>query len=538
MLKDKAGSPYSLNNPSDFLSSRSVERRLRQNIPLKEKDLPVNPVYVTAIRQAGAKVWYQSRWLNAVLMEADENTLQAVLKLTFVKGLENSGALANARREAAGGKISGGQSIVGKKTENRLPDRKKGQTHSDAKVSEAPLQYGPSADQVAMIGADRMHQQGYHGEGMLIAVFDGGFRDVDKLAHFTHLLAEDRLRSTYDFVNNETSVFEDNSHGAQVLGTMAGFLEGKLIGTAYKASYLLLRTEDVSSEYRIEEANWLMAAEYADSAGVDVINSSLGYSTFSDPAMDYTYADLNGHKALITRAAEFAASVGMLVVNSAGNEGNNAWRYITPPADADSILTIASVNKDQVRASSSSKGPTADGRIKPDLAALGQGAIVSVVAGNVVTSSGTSFSSPILAGMAAGFWQAHPQLTNVQVIDFLKRSASQYTHPDTLLGYGIPNFVKASTLVDLKQNLNEQSLVFPNPIPNGTNPQVWLGSLAKGKLFVAVLTDVTGRLVWSGTFSNELNTLPIADLSLAPGIYFLNVSSDAGPAFSAKLQKL
>ncbi|MBC7921790.1 MAG: S8 family serine peptidase, partial [Ferruginibacter sp.] len=404
-LKDKANTPYSLHNPSRFLTPRSVQRRLKQGILLTERDLPVNPAYTDAIRQAGATLRYTSRWLNAALVEATPATLETVLRLPFVEGVEGKQALA-AVRLAPGGRVSGGQSVAGP-TRNEV---------SAPQSKPVPLQYGPSIDQVAMIGADKMHEQGYHGEGMLVAVLDAGFRNVDQSSHFRHLFTNNQVVSTYDFVRGEPGVYEDDDHGAHVLGAMAGFEEGKLVGTAYQARYILLRTEDASSESRVEEVNWLMAAEYADSAGVDVINSSLGYNTFDDPSQNYTYADLDGDKALITRAADWAAAAGILVVNSAGNEGANRWQYIAAPADGDSVLAVASVDRNQVRAPSSSKGPSADRRVKPELAALGSGAVVGVSStGNIVTSGGTSFSAPVLAGMATGFWQAHPQLTNMQV---------------------------------------------------------------------------------------------------------------------------
>lgn len=531
LLKDKTHSPYQLNNPSQFLSPRSVQRRLKQNIPLTPRDLPVDPAYVATIRQAGGQVWYASRWLNAVLVQANAATLQNILQLPFVRGLEGNASLSNGR--VGSEKKSGGKSL--KKatgTKYKIPDGMPVRT--DAR----PLSYGPSQDQVAMLGADQMHNRGFHGEGMLICVLDAGFRDADKLAHFQHLFADNRVLSTYDFVKKETSVYEDDAHGAQVLGALAGYLEGKLIGTAYQARYILLRTEDASSETRLEEAHWLMAAEYADSAGVDVINSSLGYSTFDDPSQNYTYADMNGDKTLITRAADWAAGVGMLVVNSAGNEGGNSWQYIAAPADADSIIAVASVNKDRLRAFSSSKGPSADRRVKPELAAMGQGTVVSTSATGVITSSGTSFAAPVLAGMAAGFWQAFPQLTNMQVMDYLKRSASQYTRPDSLLGYGIPHFVKAATLVELQQKLNENSFVFPNPYAGGNDPQVWLGNFPRNGVYTAILADATGKLLWTGQLTNELSPIPVNTLKLAPGYYFLRIVAEGGATFSTRLLKL
>jgi subtilisin family serine protease len=276
------------------------------------------------------------------------------------------------------------------------------------------LDYGLSTNQVSMIGADIMHQQGFTGKGMSIAVFDSGFRNAHLLPAFRHVFTSNRILATYDFVNKEESVYEDDEHGLRVFSAMAAYVPGQIIGTAYEAEYLLFRTEDASSEFRIEEINWLLAAEYADSAGVDVINSSLGYNYFSNPGMNYSRADMDGNTALVTRAADMAAATGMLVVVSAGNEGDDPWQTVAAPADADSVLSVGAVDRDGLYATFSSRGPTADGRIKPEVVAQGRGTVLSAASGNTVSSNGTSYSSPVLAGMATGFWQAYPHLTNME----------------------------------------------------------------------------------------------------------------------------
>ncbi|QHT71418.1 S8 family serine peptidase [Rhodocytophaga rosea] len=358
-LTDKNNSPYTLNSPQSFLSPRAIERRLRQNISINISDLPVNPAYVQAIRQTGVEVWYTSRWMNAVLVEADSANLAAVKLLPFVK----SSPTGNWQ------KVNGRYSSS-KKT---APSPK---TNSNARIGETPaplLDYGFSANQITMIGADVMHQQGYRGKDMWVAIMDAGFRNANQIASLKHVFDNNRILGTYDFVDQETSVYEDDSHGLQVFSAMAAYQPGAIIGTAFEANYLLLRTEKSGSESRMEEINWLLAAEYADSVGVDVINSSLGYNTFDDPAMSYRRSDMDGNTALITRAADRAAAAGILVVNSAGNEGDDPWQTIAAPADADSVLTVGAVNVNGLYAPFSSRGPSADKRIKPNLAAQGQG---------------------------------------------------------------------------------------------------------------------------------------------------------------------
>lgn len=532
LLKDKANSPYSIQNPSKFLSERAILRRLNQNIDITQHDLPVNPAYVAAIRETGAKVWYTSRWLNAVMVETDEATLETVKKLKCVKGLED--------RHLTSARISNEKGTSTKSIKRLFGRHRYGKQVTTPDVNET-LQYGSSLDQVAMLDADKMHQQGFRGEGMMVSIMDGGFSEADKFSYLSSLFSENRLVGTYDFVKNDPHVFGYDNHGTRVLSTMAAYQPGKFIGTAFKASYLLLRTEDVTSEYRIEEANWLFAAEYADSVGTDVISTSLGYSTFDDPTMDYTRADLNGDKALITRAADWAAAAGILVVTSAGNEGGHGWKYVTVPADGDSVMAVGSVDKNQVLSYFSSRGPTADKRIKPDVVAQGTGTVVALSSnGNdVITSNGTSFSAPVLAGMATGFWQANRTLTNMEVIDLLRRSASQAFQPDSLLGYGIPHFTKAMELAlgkKLKKG-QEESIVFPNPVGEGVDPWIWLGKEVNNQRFSASLVDIAGKVFWKGIFTKELNILPMSTLPLSSGLYFLRIESDKEATYSIKIVK-
>ena len=494
-LKDKANSPYSVSKPLEFLSQRSVNRRTKQNIAVITRDLPVNPTYITEIKKAGANVWYSSRWMNAVMVECKSAVLLTILKLPFVKGLEVSGS------------IDDPSTRTGRKS-----------AKFEALATEA-FDYGSAKTQVEMIGADHLHNQNYTGKGMLIGVLDAGFQNANTIAGLKPLFDSKRVIGTYDFVKKETSVYEDDGHGTEVLSCMAAFLPGSMIGTAPDASYLLLRTEDAPTEYIIEEANWLFGAEYADSVGVDVINSSLGYTEFDDVSTSHTYAQLNGNTTIAARAADWAAAVGIVCVVSAGNDGQSAWKYISTPADADSIITVGAVNANKMYASFSSQGIPTDPRIKPDLVAMGQSAvIIDPQNGKVTTGSGTSFSSPILCGMVACYWQANPTFTAMQVIDNLRKSGSQYGKPDKFLGYGIPTLPR---ILAIQIEETELFKVYPNP----TQKTLTIELLeASHKNYEANLTDISGKLFWSEPLKNAVHTISVE--KFAAGVYFLRVGNE------------
>ena len=503
LFKDKANSPYSISRPKEFLSDRSIKRRTNQKIAITERDLPPNPSYLSEIAKAGAKILYKSRWINGALIETNAATLTKILNLTFVRGLEGKGDIRN----------------------TRLNDQVQITNTKDKFGNEGILDNGLSQTQLAMLGADKMHTKGFRGEGMLIGVLDSGFLNANKLSFFNDLFNDKRIIGTWDFVNNETNVYNDHNHGTNVLSCMAAFENSRIVGTAYKASYLLLTTEDVASETKREEANWLFGAEMADSVGVDVINTSLGYTEFDNPTQNYKYTDMNGDRALATRAADWAAQAGILVVASAGNEGNGSWKYIGTPADADSIIAVGAVSSSQNIVSFSSFGPSTDGRVKPELSAQGANTTIGNTNGTVGLSSGTSFSSPLMAGFAASFWQAFPSLTNMQVRELLIRSASQYTNPDNRLGYGIPNFDKAYELAELEALINElkksgqEVIVFPNPINDGASTKVWVLKNDAGINFEYSITDLTGKILWNLSTKESKITLPaINDLPLSNAI--------------------
>lgn len=446
---DKANTPYSISQPQEFLSQRAINRREAQNIDIDSLDLPVDPAYIQAVQNLGdVEILYPLKWMNAILIETTDPAV--ILGLNGLEGFE--------RLEVSRVLVNMDELVFDKPM---LP-----KSESD---------YGPSLNQIEMINGLTLHEDGFRGEGKWIAVLDGGFTHSQNVAVLDSLFDDNRIVATKNFIEHDDEVYERSSHGTYVLSIMAGLQIDSLIGTAPKASYVLGITEDITQERRIEEVYWEIGAEFADSVGVDIINTSLGYHTFDVIDDNYTYADMDGNTALITRASNIAASRGMLIVNSAGNEGNNTWYYISAPADADSVLTIGSVDADGEASSFSSRGPTFDGRVKPNVMAQGRLTIISDLGDGIKGGNGTSFSSPVIAGMAACLWQAFPEASAWQVFKAIEHSAHLFETPNDSMGFGIPDFEIARVLLDqaLDVNLahtpkaNRTFNVFPNPYSNG-----------------------------------------------------------------------
>ncbi len=503
---DKANTPYSLQQPQAYLSAKAVERRQRQGIPLKPRDLPVNPAYITGLKDKGAQVWYSSRWFNAAVVQCSNAKLAELESLPFVKSTRTLNRTSTPATEIL-------------KTSQKLEAVAKNPA-SVTKLEKGD--YGRAFHQVNILGATDLHNAGFRGEEMMIAVLDAGFPAVNTINAFAHLFQKNRIKGTFDFVQKQSNVYGANSHGTAVLSTIAAYEPGKIIGTAYEANYLLLRTEDAATEHNIEEINWLLAAEYADSAGADVINSSLGYNTFDSPSRSYTYSEMDGNTTLVARAADIAAAVGMLVVTSAGNEGNSTWKYIASPADADSVLTVGAVDSLGVKASFSSFGPTADGQIKPDVVALGRNAYVLTTSGSIVKSNGTSFSGPIVAGFATALWQANFTKSNYEMIQLIRQIGSQANNPDNNIGYGIPNYNR--TLTALPHVLDKNNILITNPVSTKPIVLVLGNDWLKQSLDVQLL-DATGKLLYSQHIINpqQEQTLNIQPQALSSGLYLFRV---------------
>ncbi|MEZ5172243.1 MAG: S8 family serine peptidase [Bacteroidia bacterium] len=393
--------------------------------------------------------------------------------------------------------------------------------------------YGEGDRQIKMLNGHKLHQLGYRGEGITIAVLDAGFYKVNEFVFFDSLRTKGRILGTRDFVEGGESVYEDNTHGLSVLSTMAANYPGIFVGTAPDASYWLLRTEDADSEFLIEEDNWVRGAEFADSVGADIINSSLGYTNFDDPETSHTYSQLDGNTTVITRAADLVASKGILVVNSAGNSGADPWKYIGAPADGDSVLTIGAVTSEGKYASFSSRGPSADGRIKPNVTAMGQGTLVVNSGGSVGRSNGTSFSSPVTAGMVACLWQAHPEAGMMQVFKAIEKSASQAENPDDYLGFGIPDFMKAhqilARLAEEKTKPDSIVNVYPNPFIDGVSIEFYT---EKEQDVVVLINKMNGKKIEEEQFhvlpfGNNLLQLNKVK-KLKSGQYIVTIQTPAG----------
>ena len=413
-LKDKAATDYSLQKPEMYLSKKSIERRKRQGLEIDSTDLPVCKKYVDAIRKKGVHVLVTGKWDNFVTVSCNDSMLIAeIAGLPFVRSTERVWR------------------VVAKRASER-----------DSLINK-PLRtdslYGPAITQIKMSHADRLHEAGFKGQGMTIAVIDAGFHNVDKIEAMKNI----NILGTRDFVNPEADIYAESSHGMSVLSCMAMNQPNVMIGTAPEASYWLLRSEDEYSENLVEQDYWAAAIEFADSVGVDLVNTSLGYYSFDDPTKNYRYRDLNGHYALMSREAAKAADKGIVVVCSAGNSGSGSWKKITPPGDAENVITVGAVNKYGVLAPFSSVGNTADGRVKPDVVAVGLGSDVMGTDGNLRHANGTSFSSPIMCGMVACLWQACPELTAKEIIELVRRSGDRAVFPDNIYGYGIPDLWKA-----------------------------------------------------------------------------------------------
>jgi len=514
LFKDKANSTYSVDKPTEFLSQRSVDRRKKQNIAITANDLPVNESYLAAIRQTGAKVIYPSRWFNGALIEASDAQLTQIKALPSYKGIELNLPVANITSQSPG--IARTAAI----------NRKLGTTED--------INYGKMNAQLALMEVADMHKKGFQGENMLIAILDNGFAKGDEVAYFKQLRDEKRIIDSHDFVARDGNIYNDGFHGLNVMSTIAGYLPGTLVGTAFKASFALYVTENNFGESPYEEITWLMAAERADSLGADVINSSLGYTTFDDefdsPAYNHTYKDMDGKTTIVSRAARYATRKGIIVVNSAGNDGNDAWKYIGAPADVDSVLTVGATNYDRSYSSLSSVGPNAAQQQKPDVAAVGAGTIIGDLGGGASSGYGTSFSAPQIAGVAAILWQAYPNLTAQQVIYVLKKSGHQAATPDNLLGYGVPNLIKAQEIVQnefaplgTEGELLRDVILSPNPAQGEvtlTIPQTLIGKLANVSIYSAsgaTMHSAATRLAAKHT---------VATGQLASGLYLVRIKVD------------
>ena len=500
-LTDKEEVANSIANPILILSQKAIDRKTAHNVVVDERDVPVNENYISELKmQTGITVLAKSKWFNAVHVRGTQSDVEALLDLSFVSTIDFADKNLNNSRTSQ-------------------PDNK-----FEVEETLIDFDYGNALNQIEMFNGDELHLADYTGTGMTDAVLDAGFPNVNNMSAFQRLRDAGNLLNGYDFVNRTSEVYAytGNTHGTNVLSTMAGYIQDQFVGTAPDAKYYVFRTENAASENPIEESLWVEAAERADSLGVDVINTSLGYTTYDNPNYSYTPADMNGNTAFITRGANVAFEKGMLLVNSAGNSGSSGWTIVGAPADASGVLSIGAVKADGTYASFSSQGDSSQPNHKPDVVAQGQASYVISTSDAIYTSNGTSFSSPIMAGGVVCLWQALPSLTNEQIMQLVRESASQYNNPDYFLGYGIPNLQLALneglSIVDFENVVELDLNIYPNPVSN----EIKL-TIPEEDVVSITIYDILGKLVNQGLLTNANPNMDVS--SLSQGIYIAKLQS-------------
>lgn len=490
--------------PLLMLSQRSLDRRITQNISVDFKDVPLNQAYVNQIKGvAGLTVMAKSKWLNALHIRGTQSVINSLKAFSFVEKID----FANKNLNQTG-------KVVKESKFNELTSTE------NTKINFA---YGSSANQIQMLNGQVLHQQNYTGTGKVIAIMDAGFPGVNTAQPFQRLRDNNQILGGYDFVSRNSNFYTGNSHGTLVLSTMGGYKDNALVGTAPDAAYYLFITEDAASENPVEESLWVEAAESADSLGVDIVNTSLGYFEFDNPSYNHTYSEMNGATAFISRGAEIAFSRGMIIVAAAGNEGGTSKPYIAVPADAVSVIAVGAVNGTKVKASFSSIGPTSDGRIKPDVMAQGVASVLSNEFGTITTANGTSFSSPIMAGMIASLWQAYPNKTNKQIRQLVIESGDRFTQPNNQYGFGIPDFSVAlnNGTLSLNEFNGANFTLFPNPTADFLTVS-FPTSFDKGKV---IIYSFSGQKIFESNLTRQSNSISLQ--SLNSGIYIYKIESNS-----------
>ncbi len=484
-------------SPLSMLSQRALDRRFKQNIALDFKDIPINPSYISQVKSVdGITVLAKSKWLNALHIRGSVSTINSLKSFGFVSNVHFADKSLNITAKSVNTSKS--------KIESKI---------SNSRVNFA---YGTSDNQIKMLKGDALHQQNYTGSGLIIAVLDAGFPGVNTVQPFQRLRDNNKILGGYDFVTRNANFYAGNNHGTYVLSSMGGYKENALVGTAPDASYYLFITEDNSQENPVEESYWVEAAEKADSLGVDIINTSLGYlGDHTNPAYNHTYEDMTGDATFISKGANIAFSRGMIVVASAGNDGTESEPHIGSPADAFSVLAVGAVTANGSKASFSSIGPSYDGRVKPDVMAQGQSTVLSDENGNIIAASGTSFSGPIMAGMVACLWQAFPNKSNQEIKDMIVNSADKFSTPSPQYGYGIPDFNLALGLQFPDMEEDVMGAIHLNPNPTASLVKVSFPQSVQG--VNVVFYSVSGNKVLD--YKNIVSDAPISLESLESGTY-------------------
>ncbi|MDB3976946.1 S8 family serine peptidase [Flavobacteriaceae bacterium] len=502
-FQDKENVDTALQNPISILTQKAIDRKLMHNSPIDARDVPVNETYITTIKGIpGITVFAKSKWMNCVYVRGNLQDLDALEGLDFVTHLEYADKSLNL------------VPIPGGSTKDKLS--------VENKANSIVYDYGAATNQVEMIAANYLHQQDFTGEGIDIAVLDSGFPGVLTNPAFDPILDQGRLLGTYNFISREESVDTSSSHGSKTFSDIGGYLQNQFVGTAPGASFYLFVTEDVTQENPVEEAWWVEALERADSLGVRIVNTSLGYQDYDNPAYTHSYEDLNGFTTIAARGANHAFDKGMLLLTSAGNDGQS-FGFVATPADAPGCLSIGAVDQDGEYAGFSSYGPNASGLRKPDVMAQGVSVAVVDQNGAVDFNSGTSFSSPIMAGAIASLWQSRPEVTNAQIMQIVRASAHLFENPTDLMGYGIPNFETAYNALQIlgaqADFLEIQFAMYPNPAQDIVSFSI---PLAIEKATVRIFTSI-GQQVLSSEISANQNTIDISGIN--SGTYIVSVES-------------
>ncbi len=514
-LNTKTDTPYSLSQPEYYLSERALERRARHGIEPDSTDLPVNPLFTDSLKQLGFEIKHTSRWMNgAIAYLPSEIDIDSVFKPSFVDKYElRKGSILKSTSE----KFS-------------APDTLIDQT------------YGQAFRQIEMLNGQVVHEYS-RGKGVHVAIIDAGFSNVNVLPAFDSLFTYDRILGTFDFVNPLGDVYKEHAHGTMVLSVLAANLPGQMLGVAPDASYWLLRSEDARTEWPIEEDYWIIAAEFADSAGCDVINTSLGYSTFDNPEFNHPYDLYDGNTLRISRAANKAVDKGMIVVCSAGNSGNSAWRHIVAPSEAEKVLCVAAVNANGYISSFSSRGfSEPDALPKPDLAAMGQEVTIVTQTGNIAKSNGTSFSSPLIAGMAACMAGIFPEKPGAEIMHIIRQIGNSFPAHSSEYGYGIPNFISLPEIIknhtgDPNSSNNfichdSNFSVYPNPFTTS----LIVNSANNNSTFY--IRKLNGNTIYSQELKASKTEIMLPQISVMPaGFYIATIHSDK-EIHSFKLIKL
>lgn len=507
---NKAGTPYGFNAASQFLSQRAINRRNRYHISMDSADLPVSPTYInTVLAQGPVTLLSRSKWLNQVLIQCtDATTITKIQALPFVKTVRGIGYKPGFTPPSF------------TETITPLPGELAGK-----KAATDTFDYGNSYNQVHIHEGEFLHNKGFTGEGMLIAVLDAGFNSYKTITAFDSTRQKGRIIGERDFVTFDNSVNEDDAHGMFVLSTMAANWPGKMVGTAPRASFWLLRTENAATEYPIEEHNWVVGAEFADSAGADMISSSLGYNTFDDASFDHNYPDFYKNRTMVSKGATTAAQKGLIVMNSAGNEGNSSWKYLVFPADSDSVCAVAAVTQAGTVASFSSYGYP--GKVKPNIASVGAGTVLAGFSNSPVTGNGTSYANPNIAGLIACLWQAFPEFNNMQILDAVYRSCPTYNTPNDRIGFGIPNMKIAYNLLEQQRAAmfsNSWLKASPVPFSKLSELEIRFRAPESGKAFLRLI-DAGGRLIEMmelTTTQNDFYNVRFSNsYALSRGVYFV-----------------